>query len=130
MRTLFTARWLAWHVLCLVFVGACVFGFVWQFTKAESPLGDWQNILYAIQWPIFAVCGGWAWGRAIWLHFHPPGAIDPPLLYDDPDPGRVVHDLQPRMITAAPHYDDYVEPDDPELVAYNARLARLNAKES
>lgn len=126
MRTVLTRRWLIWHLVCLIYLAVCVFAFIWQFDKAESSAGTWQNILYAIQWPIFAVMGLWGWGRSVWLHFHPPGADDPVLLWDDPDPGRVIHDVRPKALTSRPHYSEYIDPEDLETAAYNKHLRELN----
>ena len=126
MRRILTPGWIAWHLFVLVAFSTCIWAFWWQLSKAESTVGDWQNWLYAIQWPMFGLMGLWGWIRSIWLVFHPPGANIPPLLHDEPDPGRVIHDIRPKAITSAPHYDAYPDIADPELEAYNAHLKALN----
>lgn len=106
-----------------------MWAFFWQSGKAQESGGHWYNYVYAVQWPLFAIMGLWGWGRSIWLEFHPPGYDEPALLHDDPDPGRVIHDIRPRAITAKPHYDDYANDEsDPELAAYNAHLRALNER--
>ncbi|GAB3293421.1 metalloprotease [Epidermidibacterium keratini] len=129
MSRILTPRWLAWHTFVLLAFAGCVWGFVWQAGKAQAAGGQWYNYIYAVQWPLFALMGLWGWGRSIWLEFHPPGYDRPALLHDDPDPGRVIHDIRPRAITASPHYDEYADDaSDPELDAYNAHLRALNEK--
>ena len=128
MRRILTPGWIAWHLFVVLAFAACAWAFSWQLDKAESDGGDWQNWLYAIQWPMFAVMGLWGWGKSIWLAYHPPGSNEPALLHDDPDPGRVVHDIRPKAITSAPHYTDYPDVADPELDAYNARLRELSER--
>lgn len=127
LSRIFTRRWIAWHLLCLVGLGLCIFGFLWQFAKAESAAGSLLNILYATQWPIFAIMGAYGWYRTVWLEFHPP-IPPPPLLYDEPDPGRIVHEVRPRAITTKPHYSEYIQDDDPEMDAYNEHLRHLNER--
>lgn len=107
-------------------LAGCIWAFQWQLGKAESTGGDWQNWLYAIQWPMFAAMGLWGWIRSIWLTYHPPGANEPVLLHDDPDPGRVIHDIRPKAITTTPHFERYPDVADPELEAYNSHLRELN----
>lgn len=127
LSRIFTRRWIAWHLLCLVGLGLCIFGFVWQFTKAESAAGSLLNILYATQWPIFAITGAYGWFRTVWLEFHPP-PTPAPLLYDEPDPGRIIHEIRPRAITARPHYSEYIQAEDPEMDDYNEHLRELNER--
>lgn len=126
MRRILTPGWIAWHLFVLVAFVLCMLAFSWQWGKAQEAGGDWQNWLYAIQWPMFAAMGLWGWGKSIWLAFHPPGSNEPPLLHDEPDPGRVIHDIRPKALTATPHYDEYPDVVDPELEAYNDYLRKLN----
>ncbi|WP_134322093.1 hypothetical protein [Cumulibacter soli] len=127
MRRIFTPGWIAWHIFAILALAGCLWAFQWQLSRAEGADGDWQNWLYAIQWPMFAAMGVAAWVRAIYLAFRPPGHDEPPLLHhDDPDPGRIVHEVRPKAIAMAPHYDEYHNIADPELEAYNERLRVLN----
>jgi len=136
-RFLFEPRWIAWHL----FVFAAFWGMLW--------LGDWQyhramdgnglSWAYTFEWPLFAVFGVVFWVRTIRDEFRlrqggvteadlvaaalmaqsmatlPKGAMLPKGALPD---GVVVRQLE------AP--DD--EEDDPELAAYNAYLAKLNAE--
>ena len=131
MRRILTPGWIAWHIFALLALAGCIWAFDWQLGRAEGRDGDWQNWIYAVQWPMFAAMGIAAWGRAIYLTYHPPGENDPVLLHDDdPDPGRIIHEIRPKAIAMAPHYDEYPGVADPELEAYNAHLRDLNDRAS
>jgi DNA-binding transcriptional regulator of glucitol operon len=81
----------------------------WQWDRAQSPTGDWQNLGYALQWPLFAVVLAAAWVRFLWLEQHRvPEPELPPAVPPRPAPPPIQED----------------DPDD-ELAAYNAYLARL-----
>lgn len=111
-------RWWLGHALVL---GCCAL-FVrlgrWQWDRAQSPAGSWQNLGYALQWPLFAVVLLLAWARFLWLEQHRVTEPDPaPSPTPLPAPRRP--DQQPHQ--PPPGEDD---PDD-ELAAYNAYLAQL-----
>jgi DNA-binding transcriptional regulator of glucitol operon len=96
---------------CLVFVRLGR----WQWDRAQSPTGGWQNLGYALQWPLFAVVLAAAWVRFLWLEQHG-GARVPESRTSEPGPRR------PGPVpTLATREDDL----DDELAAYNAYLARL-----
>jgi DNA-binding transcriptional regulator of glucitol operon len=100
-----------------VLVVACCAVFIrlgrWQWDRAQSPTGDWQNLGYALQWPLFAVVLVAAWARFLWLEQHRP---DP-----EPIPSHPAVNHTRHTATLPIREDD---PDD-ELAAYNAYLARL-----
>jgi DNA-binding transcriptional regulator of glucitol operon len=103
-----------------VLVVACCAVFIrlgrWQWDRAQSPTGDWQNLGYALQWPLFAVVLVAAWARFLWLEQHRLAQPDP-----KPIPSRPAVN-HPRHTATLPIRED--DPDD-ELAAYNAYLARL-----
>lgn len=90
MRRLLTPRWLAWHALLLLAVAACLGLGWWQLDRAESATGSWQNIVYAVQWPLFAVLIVYAWARAAYLELRPPDERPP-----EPLSGSIVVWLRP-----------------------------------
>jgi DNA-binding transcriptional regulator of glucitol operon len=90
----------------------------WQWDRAESPTGGWQNFGYALQWPLFAVVLAAAWVRFLWLERQANARVPE----DEPDPAPELTAPVPRRPAPSPIPED--DPDD-ELAAYNAFLARL-----
>lgn len=136
-RFLIEPRWLGWHL----FVAVAFWGMLW--------LGDWQfhravggnglSWAYTFEWPLFAVFGVVFWARTIRDEFHlrrggvteadlvaaamatsmatlPKGAMLPQGALPE---GVFVRQLE---------RPEDEEEDDPELAAYNAYLAKLNAE--
>jgi DNA-binding transcriptional regulator of glucitol operon len=103
-------RWWFGHVLVAMCCAVFVWLGKWQWDRAQTPTGDWQNLGYALQWPLFAVVLVAAWVRFLWLEQsripQTPNLTSPPI---------------PRT-AAVPIREE--NPDD-ELSAYNAYLARL-----
>lgn len=91
----------------------------WQWTRFESASGTFQNLGYALQWPMFA-------GFVVYAYYQF-------VRYEDAPPEPVKHDaiteipvgLLPERPTAATQSDD----DDPALREYNAYLADLAEKD-
>jgi hypothetical protein len=116
-RFLFTPRWLGWHAFAVVAVVGMLWLGDWQFHRAES--GNALSWAYTFEWPIFAIFGVVFWAKTIRDEFKPPVPAEaepielPASAGPAPGPGS-------RDNGAGP------EADDPELVAYNAYLARLN----
>ncbi|MGH3823673.1 MAG: hypothetical protein ACRDRA_12730 [Pseudonocardiaceae bacterium] len=114
-------RWWVGHVLVLT---CCLaFGWLgrWQWDRAQSTTGDWQNLGYALQWPLFAVVLVAAWVRFLWLEQRRGSEPGPAPTLTQPVPRRPA---QPPI--RPPIRED--DPDD-ELAAYNAYLARLAEQE-
>jgi DNA-binding transcriptional regulator of glucitol operon len=115
-RFVLARRWWVGHLL----VALCCALFIrlgrWQWDRARSPTGDWQNLGYALQWPLFAAVLAVAWARFLWLEHH----RVPEAVRTDPTANRTPP--VPRRPTDLPIRED--DPDD-ELAAYNAYLARL-----
>ncbi len=109
-------KWWVGHVLVALAATTFVALGIWQWDRSQSFAGDFQNLGYALQWPLFAVFAVLAWGRWLWLESRrdPSEAADvaPPAPPPPPPPA-------PRSL---PVRED--ESDD-ELTAYNAFLARL-----
>lgn len=63
-------RWIFWHLFCLILVVAMIGLGIWQWRVALSPNmpggpTPWhpRNLVYAVQWWIFAGFTGWFWFR-------------------------------------------------------------------
>jgi DNA-binding transcriptional regulator of glucitol operon len=110
-------RWWIGHLLVMT----CSLVFLrlgyWQWDRAQSATGDWQNLGYALQWPLFAVVLVAAWIRFLWLERRRDAEPHPAPMLTPPVPRR----------PAQPSIRPLTREDDPEdeLAAYNAYLARL-----
>jgi len=85
----------------------------WQWDRARSATGGVQNIIYALQWPSFAVFGLVMWWKTVRDEVHPAAR------------SAVRRDQPPPVYTARPD-----EPEDEELAAYNRYLAWLGARDA
>lgn len=63
-------RWIGWHVFCLFLVVVLTTSGVWQWNVAVSSTGldgesnvNIRNLVYAMQWWVFAIFGVWFWLR-------------------------------------------------------------------
>lgn len=107
-------KWWVGHALVALAAAAFVTLGVWQWDRSQSIAGDFQNLGYALQWPLFAVFAVLAWWRVLWLESRRTTAPD--RAAEPPPPAA------PERRRPPPVKED--EPDD-ELAAYNAFLARL-----
>ncbi len=117
-RFLIKPRWLGWHALMV----ASVFGMLalgdWQLHRAEA--GNALSWAYTFEWPIFAGFAIVFWAKTIRDEFHPPAPSGIPAGDLELPDGR------PGGGTAGPDAGQPgTEPEDEELAAYNAYLARL-----
>ncbi len=112
-------KWWVGHVLVALAATAFVALGFWQWDRSQSIAGDFQNLGYALQWPLFAVFAVLAWWRVLWLESRrtlaTPESAAPPPPPPPPPPA-------PAKRRPPPVQED--ESDD-ELAAYNAFLARL-----
>jgi DNA-binding transcriptional regulator of glucitol operon len=99
----------------LVIVAACgclALGW-WQWTRFESVSGTYQNLGYALQWPLFAGFCVYAYYKFVRYEETPP---EPPTGVTEIPPGLLPE--RPAPATPPPT-------DDPVLREYNAYLAEL-----
>jgi DNA-binding transcriptional regulator of glucitol operon len=85
----------------------------WQWDRARSATGGVQNVIYALQWPSFAVFGLVMWWKSVRDELHPAAR------------SVVRRDEQPRVYAVAAE-----DPEDEELAAYNRYLAWLSARDA
>ncbi|WP_459714787.1 hypothetical protein [Actinophytocola sp. KF-1] len=106
-------------LLCVVAFVGCLGLAWWQWSRFLEAGGDWQNFGYALLWPLFGVFPAFMFWRMRTLKARAsseeqaPSQPAPP-----PEP-----DKTPVRQTAVRDAED-----DPELAAYNAYLAQLNAR--
>lgn len=114
-RFALSRRWWFGHLLVLTFCAVFIWLGNWQWDRSQTPTGDWQNLGYALQWPLFAVVLLAAWVRFLWL--------EQPRIPETPAP------TPPPTERPVPHQPIREEEPDDELAAYNAYLARLAEQE-
>jgi hypothetical protein len=121
-------RWLSrraifLHLGFLLFVPICLLATWWQITRAED--GNGLSYLYTFEWPVFAGVGIYFWWQFLHTDYDAVGLkgmrtrADAAPLTD----ASVDAPPAPEASLARP-----AESDDPELDAYNARLAALSAQ--
>ena len=112
MRAFVTPRWLGLHALLIV--SLVVLGRIglWQWERAGTGSGSWQNYGYAVQWWLFA-------GFAVFLYVKT--VLDELEPERDEEPSAPV--LPPVVQPQAPPPSDE---DDDELAAYNRYLRSLH----
>ena len=97
-------------ILSLVAAAGCLALGWWQWSRWDSSTGSFQNLGYALQWPLFAGFCVYAYRKFIRYEEQPPAA--PP---DTEIPEGLLPERPPAALTS----------DDPVLLEYNAYLAEL-----
>jgi DNA-binding transcriptional regulator of glucitol operon len=118
----FSRRAVSLHFAALVFVPGCALAAWWQINRAAD--GNQLSFLYSVMWPVFGLLGIVFW----WLLIHTD--------YDSVGLKGMRRQAQQEAtsttttnpITPRPASPTVTADDDPELAAYNARLAELAAK--
>lgn len=102
-------------LIALVILGAagCLLLAWWQWTRFESSSGTFQNLGYALQWPMFAGFCVYAYYKFVRLEDNPEPRRHPDTVTEIPA-GLLPE--RPKQVTAD---------DDPTLREYNAYLAEL-----
>jgi hypothetical protein len=127
------------HIGGLLFVPFCILATWWQITRAED--GNGLSYLYTFEWPVFAIVGVYFWWQFLHTDYEAVGlrgmrnqsaaqsaeaaseaATRPESASTTPARQSVPPvPLTPKSSWPTPRQDD----EDPELAAYNARLAEL-----
>lgn len=123
---LVTPKWLGWHAFAVVATVGMLWLGDWQFHRAEG--GNALSWAYTFEWPIFAIFGVVFWAKTIRDEFKPAQTDASEGAEVELPGGRADVQLPAAGATRTDVEDDgdEEERDDPELVAYNAYLARLN----
>lgn len=113
------------HVLFLAAVAATGLLAVWQWDRAHDAGGSFQNLGYALQWPLFGAFTIFLWYRMIRMTLEEQdGQAGPVVAEVSPDPPAEAAERERPLV---PPPARPVEADeDPELAAYNEYLAELN----
>jgi hypothetical protein len=118
-------RWLsrrafALHLFVILFVPGCGAAAWWQITRATD--GNGLSYLYAVEWPIFALLGVYFW----WMFIHTDYDAVGLKGMRNSERQTPTAPAQPQPVAAPP--PAFNVEDDPELAAYNARLAALSTQ--
>jgi DNA-binding transcriptional regulator of glucitol operon len=105
--------------LATVAAAGCLLLAWWQWTRFQSASGTFQNLGYALQWPMFGGFCFYAYYKFVRYEDAPPGPRKHDTITELP-PG-----LLPERPKAAMPSDD-----DPTLREYNAYLAELANKDA
>jgi hypothetical protein len=120
-RFLYTPKWLGWHLLIAASVVGMFWLGDWQLRRAEA--GNALSWAYTFEWPLFAIFAVFFWIKTIRDEAHSGKG-------EEATPAAGVS--LPAGVRAAPATAggraaaEPGEPEDPELAAYNAYLARLS----
>jgi DNA-binding transcriptional regulator of glucitol operon len=102
------------HFLALAAALTCLRLGVWQWDRYEGLRGGFQNLGYAIQWPLFGIAVVWFWARLVRWELHPP---------EQPEHVTRPH-LGPSTTPGPQGQSEQAEPDD-EHARYNRYLRSL-----
>ncbi len=108
-------------LIALVIVAACgclALGW-WQWTRFQSVAGSFQNLGYALQWPLFAWFCVYAYRKFVRYEEEPPQPCSTDAMTEIPA------GLLPERPKPTPQ-----TPDDPALREYNDYLAELAAQDA
>lgn len=128
----------------MLFVPFCILATWWQITRAED--GNGLSYLYTVEWPVFAILGVYFWWQFLHTDYnavglkgmrnqsaeHPAAAAEAAMATEAatsaepvpaPSPSSVAHRVFVAQSPGAGQ--DHEDQEDPELTAYNARLAAL-----
>lgn len=132
MRRVLKPKWWTGHLLVVAAVLVMLRLGQWQFDRATGPGGGIQNYAYAAQWPLFAVFAVVLWVRTLLDEVR----RDPAVEAEQARRRAAAAALATRQVLRR---DGFVvgvsasattltrDDDDPEVAAWNSRLARLNA---
>jgi DNA-binding transcriptional regulator of glucitol operon len=106
-------------VLVILAAGGCLALGWWQLTRFQSASGTFQNLGYAMQWPLFAGFCVYAYRKFVRYEEAPPEPRKDSAMTELPD-GLLPERPKPASQT----------PDDPALREYNAHLAELAKRDA
>ena len=115
------------HVAALVVIPGCAVAAWWQINRAQD--GNQLSYFYSVMWPAFALLALWFWWMLIHTDFDKAGLKGMRQEQDLP-----AEDTSTSVVPPLSRAEEPVarvrasDEEDPELAAYNARLAELAAR--
>jgi DNA-binding transcriptional regulator of glucitol operon len=106
-------------ILAIAAAAGCLALGWWQWTRFQSPSGTFQNLGYALQWPLFAWFCVYAYRKFVRYEEIPP----------EPHRHGAVTEIPDGLLPERPAHSQQ-QSDDPALREYNAYLAQLAAQDS
>jgi DNA-binding transcriptional regulator of glucitol operon len=137
VRKLVTPRWVLLHVLAVIAFLVCLRLGWWQWDRAQSHTGTFQNLGYALQWPVFAGFVAVLWWKTIRDVLHPELREQREAARAEKDRAKAAEaaaaaagtpGADPAQVVPAAAVLPTVE-EDPEVAAYNRYLASLYARD-
>ena len=128
MRRVFTPKWCLAHLVLVAAVLVMLRLGLWQWHRAESPTGGLQNYAYALQWPLFAIFAIVVYVKTMIEDVRQNsagGGRQPRARALPPEQAGVMR--QPGVRVGVATGPIQIDEDDEETLAWNARLAALNA---
>lgn len=102
-------------ILVIVAASGCLALGWWQWTRYESVAGTFQNLGYALQWPMFAGFCVYAYRKYVRYEEEPPAA----------PAANTVTEIPPGLLPERPTRPSGSDALDPAMREYNAYLAKL-----
>ncbi|AHH95410.1 hypothetical protein GCM10010174_59260 [Kutzneria viridogrisea] len=132
VRRLLTPRWLLLHAVAVLAMLVCFRLGWWQWDRSQEAGGTFQNLGYALQWPLFGLFVPFMYWRMYKLDQERAAAEDAqqaeaavPAVPEQP----VSQDPPRRSPTEWRRAAAVEQPEDKALAEYNSYLAQLNAKD-
>ena len=126
----FSRRSVSLHLAVLVFVPGCAAAAWWQINRAAD--GNQLSYLYSVMWPVFGLLGLYFWWMLIHTDYDSVGLKG--MLRQQAAAAANRNDRGTpaasgdRCRRSTPAHQTSAGDEDPELAAYNARLAELAAQ--
>ena len=120
-----SARAVSLHTAALILVPGCAFAAWWQVNRAAD--GNLLSYFYSVMWPAFGILVLYFWWLLIHTDYDSVGLKGMRQQQQQAqEPGAAASPVAPTIVAEAPAPP--AGADDPDLVAYNARLAELSAQ--
>lgn len=129
-------RWLsgravALHVAVLVVVPGCAIAAWWQINRAQD--GNQLSYLYSVMWPVFGLLAIIFWWMLVHTDYDTVGLKgmrrqQATHTVASQTANGVATSTAPPSVAREVHVGSAADEDNPDLAAYNARLAQLAGK--